>query len=148
MLKKKYPELEKPVKYARKMSLLDRWRDVRFHRNLAKIDEECLREQWRIDGLTEEEIEERMKLRDLEYREKQEFYKWYEREDAKGNLDAIMDIHEKGREDGFAEGSEKSKLTIARNALAKGSTPEFIQKITGLSLEEIQKLSVEEQEQN
>ena len=32
------------------------------------------------------------------------------------------------------------KLTIARNALAKGSTPEFVHEITGLSLEEIAKL--------
>ncbi|MCL2759827.1 MAG: Rpn family recombination-promoting nuclease/putative transposase [Treponema sp.] len=50
MLKKKYPELEKPVKYAHKMSLLERWRDERFHRNLAKIDEECLYEQIRLDA--------------------------------------------------------------------------------------------------
>ena len=53
MLKKKYPELEKPVKYANKMSLLERWRDERFHRNLAKIDEQCLHEQIRIDARKE-----------------------------------------------------------------------------------------------
>ena len=34
----------------------------------------------------------------------------------------------------------KEKHTIARNALAEGLTPEFVQKITGLSLEEIAKL--------
>jgi len=34
----------------------------------------------------------------------------------------------------------KRDITIARNALAEGSTPEFVQKITGLSLEEIAKL--------
>jgi len=86
MLKKKYPELEKPVKYANKMSLLERWRDERFHRNLAKIDEICLHEQWKLDGREEE------------------------------------------------------RYVIARNLLAEGSTPEFVQKITGLSLEEISKL--------
>jgi len=52
-----------------------------------------------------------------------------------------------GRAEGLAEGREegrqellKEKLTIARNLLAEGSTPEFIQKITGLSLDEIAKL--------
>jgi len=38
---------------------------------------------------------------------------------------------------GRAEGQAEEKLTIARNLLAEGSTPEFVQKITGLSLEEI-----------
>ena len=88
MLAKKYPELEKPVKYAKKMSLLERWRDERFHRNLAKIDEQCLHEQIRIDARADNNKE------------------------------------------------------IARKALAEGSTPEFIQKITGLSLDEIAKLNV------
>jgi len=50
MLKKKYPQLEKPVKYAKKMSLFERLRDEQFHRNLAKIDEECLHEQWTLDA--------------------------------------------------------------------------------------------------
>jgi len=88
MLKKKYPELEKPVRYANKMSLLERWRDERFHRNLAKIDEINLHEQIRIDTRAD-----------------------YNKE-------------------------------IARKALAEGSTPEFVQKITGLSLDEIAKLNV------
>jgi len=35
---------------------------------------------------------------------------------------------------------KKQEVTIARNALAKGSTPEFVSEITGLSLEEIAKL--------
>jgi len=34
---------------------------------------------------------------------------------------------------------EKEKLIIAKNLLAKGSTPEFVQEITGLSLEEIER---------
>jgi len=48
-----------------------------------------------------------------------------------------------GIEEGLAEGREegrREKLTIARNLLAESSTPEFVQKITGLSLEEIAKL--------
>ena len=50
---------------------------------------------------------------------------------------------EEGREEERKEGDKKlhaEKLTIARNALAKGSTPEFVHEITGLSLEEIAKL--------
>jgi len=39
MLAKKHPELEKPVYCTRKMSWLDKWRDIQFHRNLAKHDE-------------------------------------------------------------------------------------------------------------
>ena len=45
---------------------------------------------------------------------------------------------------GSQEGEQKGRLegigTTARNALAQGLTPEVIQKITGLTLEEIRKL--------
>ena len=51
--------------------------------------------------------------------------------------DARIDaIREEVREEGRAD----EKLQIARNALAEGSTPDFVQKITGLSLEEIKEL--------
>jgi len=50
MLALKYPELEKPVFCAKKMSLLEKWRDIQFHKNLWKIDEKNLFEQARIDG--------------------------------------------------------------------------------------------------
>jgi len=40
------------------------------------------------------------------------------------------------KEDGHAEAA----LAIARNALAKGSTIEFVQEITGLSLDQVKKL--------
>jgi len=49
-------------------------------------------------------------------------------------------LHLQWKLDGIEEGETKQKLTIARNALAEGSTPEFVQKITGLSLDEIEKL--------
>ena len=48
-------------------------------------------------------------------------------------------IREQGREEGL-EQARKEKLQIARNLLAKGSTPEFVSDITGLSLDEIEKL--------
>jgi len=86
MLAKRYPELEKPIYCVRKVSLLEKWRELRFHKNLAKVDERMLILQAKMDG------------------------------------------------------HEEKALEIARNALAKGSTPEFVQDITGLSLDEIEKL--------
>ena len=51
---------------------------------------------------------------------------------------------EKGREEGLEEGIEKGrcneKLEIARNLLSEGSTPEFVQKITGLDMDTIEGL--------
>jgi predicted transposase/invertase (TIGR01784 family) len=44
---------------------------------------------------------------------------------------------EKGREAGRTEG----RAEVARNALAQGATPEFVQKITGLELEAVKKLT-------
>ena len=44
------------------------------------------------------------------------------------------------REEALEEGREKEKLIIAKNLLSEGSTPEFVQRITGLSTEEISKL--------
>jgi len=47
---------------------------------------------------------------------------------------------EAGREEGREEGMEKEKLIIAKNLLSKGSTPEFVHRITGLSPEKIKEL--------
>jgi len=44
------------------------------------------------------------------------------------------------RRSGREEGREEEKLIIAKNLLAEGSTPEFVHRITGLSLEEIKEL--------
>jgi hypothetical protein len=35
------------------MSLLEKWRDYQFHKNLAKVDERMLKLQWKEDGLAE-----------------------------------------------------------------------------------------------
>jgi len=61
------------------------------------------------------------------------------------NIDTAMEVRyeegfEDGVEQGHAEGHAEEKLAIARNLLADGSMPEFIQKITGLSLDEIARL--------
>jgi len=53
MLALKYPELEKPVFCAKKMSLVEKWRDIQFHKNLWKVDERMLLEQAKIDGHAE-----------------------------------------------------------------------------------------------
>jgi len=45
-----------------------------------------------------------------------------------------------GRNEGRIEGRNEEKMIIAKNLLAEGSTPEFVNRITGLSLEEIEKL--------
>jgi len=47
---------------------------------------------------------------------------------------------EQGLEQGREEGREEEKLIIAKNLLEKGSTPEFVREITGLSLDEIKRL--------
>jgi len=45
-----------------------------------------------------------------------------------------------GREEGMKEGRYERNTEIARNLLAKGSTPEFVHEITGLPLETIIKI--------
>jgi predicted transposase YdaD len=47
---------------------------------------------------------------------------------------------EKGIEQGIEKGIEQGMMTAARNALAKGSTPEFVQEITGLDMTVIEGL--------
>ena len=57
MLKLKYPELEKPIFCSKKMSLLEKWRDIRFHKNLWKTDERMLLLQAQLDGKEEAKLE-------------------------------------------------------------------------------------------
>jgi len=69
MLAKKYPELKKPVDCAKTMSWFERWRDIQFHKNLAKVDERMLHLQWEIDarekGLAEAKLEIARKMKEL-----------------------------------------------------------------------------------
>ena len=61
-----------------------------------------------------------------------------------GRVEGLEEGIEKGREEGLEEGIEKGrcneKLEIARNLLAKGSTPEFVSEITGLDMDTIEGL--------
>ena len=50
-------------------------------------------------------------------------------------IEEIADIRYR---EGIETGREEANYIIARNLLAEGSTPEFIQKITGLSIKEIE----------
>jgi len=59
---------------------------------------------------------------------------------AEGRAEGIAQGHAEGLSLGHAEGRHEEKQAIARNLLSEGSSPEFIQKITGFSLEEIAKL--------
>jgi len=73
MLARKHPELKEAVYCAKKMSLIEKWRDYQFHKNLHKVDERMLLEQARIDGRAQglaeglaegrEEIARKMKSR-------------------------------------------------------------------------------------
>jgi len=57
------------------------------------------------------------------------------------SVEEIAEIRaEEAREEGLEQGHKEEKIAIAQNLLAEGSTQEFVQKITGLSLEEIAKL--------
>ena len=53
---------------------------------------------------------------------------------------AKKESREEGLEEGIEKGLETAKESIARNLLAKGSTPEFVHDITGLDMETIQNL--------
>jgi hypothetical protein len=89
------------------------WNYKRYIRNMAKTK---ARMEWEArQAMTEEELEQ-------------------ERIEMSRTL-----------EDGFKEylkreGREEKSFEIARNLLAEGSMPEFVQKITGLDLETIQKM--------
>jgi len=72
---------------------------------------------------------------------------WQERDLYLHELLATMDYNtginyarEEGEQKGLLEGEQKSKEEIARKALAEGASVEFVQKITGLSLETVQNL--------
>ena len=59
----------------------------------------------------------------------------------KGELKGERKGELKGERKGELKGEKKAKLEIARNLLSEGSTPEFVQKITGLEIETIKNLS-------
>jgi predicted transposase/invertase (TIGR01784 family) len=75
-----------------------------------------------------------------------EFLKLYAAEvlgmlDAEFDMDVALAVrYEEGWEEGREEGEENKALEIALNLLAEGSTPEFVQKITGLDMDTLKSL--------
>jgi len=54
------------------------------------------------------------------------------------NQEEYLEVRcEEAREEGREEGLKEEKLIIAKNLLSRGSTPEFVHEITGLSVDEI-----------
>jgi predicted transposase/invertase (TIGR01784 family) len=69
MFAKKYPDMEKSVYCAKKLSLFEYWRDIRFHKNLWKVDERMrelyLQTEFKEEAMAEgraEKSEEILKL--------------------------------------------------------------------------------------
>ena len=57
MLAKNYPDMEKPVYCAKKMSWFEIWRDFRFHKNLWKVDKRMRELYVRTEGIAEGKLE-------------------------------------------------------------------------------------------
>ena len=54
--------------------------------------------------------------------------------------DALAVRYSEGMEEGIEKGIEKGREDVARKALAEGASPEFVQKITGLDMQIIERL--------
>jgi predicted transposase/invertase (TIGR01784 family) len=61
----------------------------------------------------------------------------------KGLQEGLQKGLHKGRQEGLQEGRQGEKLEIARSALREGLSAETVSKLTGLPLEEIQRLAAE-----
>ena len=134
MLALRYPELEKPVFCAKNMSLLEKWKEIRFHKKLWKIDEKNLFEQAKIDGHAKglsEGLEEGLAKGLAEGLEKGL---------AKGLSEGLSEGMAEGLAKGLDKGIAQEKLEIAGKALAKGLSVEMIHEITGLDIETIKNL--------
>ena len=56
MLARKHPELEKPIFCVKKMSLMEKWREIQFHKNLWKEDERMRELYLKTEGRTDEKL--------------------------------------------------------------------------------------------
>jgi predicted transposase YdaD len=57
--------------------------------------------------------------------------------EARGRAEGEARGEVRGRAEGEARGEARGMEKVARNALAQGATPEFVQKITGLDIQTI-----------
>jgi predicted transposase/invertase (TIGR01784 family) len=106
MLARRYPELERPIDCAKKLSLGERWRDYWFHEHLRRMDNRALREQWRIDGLAEGRAEGR----------------------AEGHAEGIAEGRAEGMQQGMQQGIQQGEKNII-NLLKSGKSSEEIIKL-------------------
>jgi len=115
MLASEYPEVEKAVFCAKKMSFIEKWRNIQFHKNLWKVDERMLFEQARIDGHDQGLTEGR----------------------AEGLAKGIAEGRTEGIAEGIAEGKieglAESREEIARKLKSRGRPVEEIAEDTGLT---------------
>jgi len=81
-------------------------------------------------------------LKDFLMKNGSEVYSWlYGEYNVEDEIAVVKrEAREDGHAEGHAEGYLKGREEIARNLLAEGSTFEFVQKISGLSIDEIKKL--------
>jgi predicted transposase/invertase (TIGR01784 family) len=146
MLAKRHPELEEAVFCAKRMSLLDQWRDYQFHKNLWKVDERNLREQIRIDAQKEghkegheEGLREGHKEGHKEGRE-QGIAEGMVEGREQGIAEGMVEGREQGIAKGMVEGREQEKLEIAKKMKEANMPLMDILQFTGLEPETIDKL--------
>ena len=65
---------------------------------------------------------------------------WMRRKAEHDRISSLNGARMKGEEIGRQEGREEREMEIARNALAKGATPDFVQEITGLDIDAIRNI--------
>jgi predicted transposase/invertase (TIGR01784 family) len=128
---------------------LDEW--ISFLKT-GKISDEAT-----APGLSE--ARERLQVENLNLEEKQSYYVhmenmryqrsviqtgWVEGKDegrAEGHAEGLVEGRAEGLVEGRAEGEKAKALTIARNALRKGMTPEDVMDLTGLEKEDLDSLN-------
>ena len=111
-------------------------------KNLPKLDRvpEKLREKIFLKLFEKAEIAKFSKNEYMQYEESLKYYR-----DLKNSLDTAreegkMEGREEGLKEGLKEGEQRKQIEIARKLKQMGMSSEEIQKITGLSREEIQQL--------
>lgn len=109
-----------------------------LHRWLVWLDEksppELLEEVLKMDDAIEIAYEKQKYLESLDFETRH-----YLLRRKMAEMDRACELRNE-REEGHNEGRMESKIEIARNALAEGSSVEFIHKITGLDLDTIQRI--------
>ncbi len=78
-----------------------------------------------------------------ELSDKDAFFNLIEQQISHQVGEKIMSLAEQLRQEGVREGELKGKLEIAKRMLAEGSDPVFIEKVTGLSIDQVKKIAKE-----